>query len=356
MASAAGYEDPDGDEWEIINDDGFVHKRKKRSRIVPNATSSSGHTKLEKKHRRERKKRGLLKLREKYLKEISRWEILSNTLKEVEENAQTRLLELYPRTFSDAASSSEQNSTCRRIVDDLFSQVLLQNYFTSSRCTCCWYLTSELYINALEMLGAEGQEAIIRDVWSLCDVAEALCSAHEERLKQQLTNLPIWGQSPHELMAALETTTSIVVAESDMYIRRLWGFPSEYLPNTNGKDMAYEILKLELYVIDIAEKEVHEHRGKAGLVYTQFGYTYSWRSWPVFSCEAWRCAWNMIQNDLVHGWGLEFALGMLVESSVSALGTDQYRNDRPMLQRCSAVAEKSYFKAMGVDLPNPPGS
>ncbi|KAL0327634.1 UNVERIFIED_CONTAM: hypothetical protein Sangu_1841400 [Sesamum angustifolium] len=172
MASAAGYEDPDGDEWEIINEDGFVHKRKKRSHIVPNATSSSGHTKLEKKHRRERKKRGLLKLREKYLKEISRWEILSNTLKEVEENAQTRLLELYPRTFSDAASSSEQNSTCRRIVDDLFSQ-------------------------------AEGQEAIIRDVWSLCDVAEALCSAHEERLKQQLTNLPIWGQSPHELMAAL---------------------------------------------------------------------------------------------------------------------------------------------------------
>ncbi|KAL0407882.1 UNVERIFIED_CONTAM: hypothetical protein Sradi_1722600 [Sesamum radiatum] len=170
MAGAAGYEDPD--EWEIINDDGFVHKRKKRRRIVANATSSSGHPELEKKYRRERKKRGLLKLREKYLKEISRWELLSNTLKEVEENAQTRLLELYPTTFFDAASSSEQNSTCRRIVDDLFSQ-------------------------------AEWQEAIIRDVLSLCDVAEALCSAHAERLKQQLTNLPIWGLSPHELMAAL---------------------------------------------------------------------------------------------------------------------------------------------------------
>ncbi|KAL0297391.1 UNVERIFIED_CONTAM: hypothetical protein Sradi_6791200, partial [Sesamum radiatum] len=142
MASAAGYEDPDGDEWEIINDDGFVHKRKKRSRIVPNATSSPA------------------------IRSLRRSTV------EVEENAQTRLLELYPRTFSDAASSSEQNSTCRRIVDDLFSQ-------------------------------AEGQEAIIRDVWSLCDVAEALCSAHEERMKQQLTNLPIWGQSPHELMAAL---------------------------------------------------------------------------------------------------------------------------------------------------------
>ncbi|XP_050214140.1 uncharacterized protein LOC126665394 [Mercurialis annua] len=29
---------------------------------------------------------------------------------------------------------------------------------------------------------------------------------------------------------------------------------------------------------------------------------------PVFSREAWRCVWHMLQNDLVHGWGLDFAL------------------------------------------------
>ncbi|KAG5385383.1 hypothetical protein IGI04_036853, partial [Brassica rapa subsp. trilocularis] len=29
---------------------------------------------------------------------------------------------------------------------------------------------------------------------------------------------------------------------------------------------------------------------------------------PVFSRDAWRCVWHMIQNDLVHGWGLDFAL------------------------------------------------
>ncbi|KAE8674591.1 T6D22.12 isoform 4 [Hibiscus syriacus] len=29
---------------------------------------------------------------------------------------------------------------------------------------------------------------------------------------------------------------------------------------------------------------------------------------PVFSREAWRCVWYLIQNDLVHGWGLDFAL------------------------------------------------
>ncbi|KAF8088538.1 hypothetical protein N665_0538s0033 [Sinapis alba] len=30
---------------------------------------------------------------------------------------------------------------------------------------------------------------------------------------------------------------------------------------------------------------------------------------PVFSKAAWRCAWNMIQNDLNHGWGIDFQLG-----------------------------------------------
>ncbi|KAL0431617.1 UNVERIFIED_CONTAM: hypothetical protein Sradi_0787700 [Sesamum radiatum] len=181
MAAPAGYEDPD--EWELVNDDGFVYKRKKRPRIDPGGASSAAHPppdpKLEKKHRRERKKKALLKLREKYLEEISRWELLSNTLKEMEETAEARLLErqeLCPTTSFVAASSSEQHSasdtTCQRIVDDLLSQV-------------------------------EAQEAIIRDASNLCDVAEALCSAHEERLKQQLTDLPIWEPSPHELMAAL---------------------------------------------------------------------------------------------------------------------------------------------------------
>eukprot|EP00897_Mesotaenium_endlicherianum_P008215 jgi/Mesen1/7421/ME000388S06642 len=29
---------------------------------------------------------------------------------------------------------------------------------------------------------------------------------------------------------------------------------------------------------------------------------------PVFSRAAWRCVWHMIQNDLVHAWGLDFNL------------------------------------------------
>lgn len=34
---------------------------------------------------------------------------------------------------------------------------------------------------------------------------------------------------------------------------------------------------------------------------------------PVFSRDAWRCVWHMLQNDLVHGWGLDFALRKCVE-------------------------------------------
>ncbi|OIT27647.1 hypothetical protein A4A49_27457 [Nicotiana attenuata] len=34
---------------------------------------------------------------------------------------------------------------------------------------------------------------------------------------------------------------------------------------------------------------------------------------PVFSRDAWRCVWHMIQNDLVHGWGLDFALRRCIE-------------------------------------------
>ncbi|KZV39760.1 hypothetical protein F511_08222 [Dorcoceras hygrometricum] len=41
---------------------------------------------------------------------------------------------------------------------------------------------------------------------------------------------------------------------------------------------------------------------------------------PVFSREAWRCVWHMIQNDLVHGWGLDFALRRCVNPAHEKIG------------------------------------
>ncbi|KAA8533215.1 hypothetical protein F0562_033252 [Nyssa sinensis] len=104
---------------------------------------------------------------------------------------------------------------------------------------------------------------------------------------------------------------------------------------------------------------------------------------PVFSRDAWRCAWHMIQNDLVHGWGLDFALRKCVEpahekigvvdaqwivhQSVPSLGNqgqaqdgkapwqgvrERCRREWTMFQGRVANAEKDYYKAMGIDPPN----
>ncbi|XP_057842713.1 uncharacterized protein LOC131051852 isoform X2 [Cryptomeria japonica] len=38
---------------------------------------------------------------------------------------------------------------------------------------------------------------------------------------------------------------------------------------------------------------------------------------PVFSRAAWRCTWGMIQNDLIHGWGIDMKLGYCVQGDRS---------------------------------------
>ncbi|XP_058194397.1 uncharacterized protein LOC131311087 isoform X2 [Rhododendron vialii] len=104
---------------------------------------------------------------------------------------------------------------------------------------------------------------------------------------------------------------------------------------------------------------------------------------PVFSRDAWRCVWHLIQNDLVHGWGLDFALQRCVEpahekigvvdaqwivhQTVPSLGNQgQAENGKPPWQgvreRCRrewkmfqdrlSNADKAYNKSMGIDPPN----
>ncbi|KAF5940059.1 hypothetical protein HYC85_021226 [Camellia sinensis] len=103
---------------------------------------------------------------------------------------------------------------------------------------------------------------------------------------------------------------------------------------------------------------------------------------PVFSREAWRCVWHLIQNDLVHGWGLDFALRRCVEpahekigvvdaqwidhQTVPSLGNEgevvegkapwqgvreRCRREWKMFQDRVANAEKAYNKSIGIDLP-----
>ncbi|KAM4126136.1 hypothetical protein ACB094_01G365800 [Castanea mollissima] len=41
---------------------------------------------------------------------------------------------------------------------------------------------------------------------------------------------------------------------------------------------------------------------------------------PVFSKVAWRCAWYMIQNDLIHAWGLDRKLGYCAQDRMKNVG------------------------------------
>ncbi|CAI9111137.1 OLC1v1011279C1 [Oldenlandia corymbosa var. corymbosa] len=171
------------EEWELVNDDGFVYKRKKRPRLESTADVASASAPpppdpaVEEKNRRQRKKMALLKLREKYQQEILQWEQLSNRLNEVQQKSPILQKHKSAESNEVSASSSPQPETLpgssgRQLVDELLSL-------------------------------AEAQEAIIEDLSNLCDIAEGLCSKREEEMKKKFTELPIWKSSPRELIVSL---------------------------------------------------------------------------------------------------------------------------------------------------------
>lgn len=104
---------------------------------------------------------------------------------------------------------------------------------------------------------------------------------------------------------------------------------------------------------------------------------------PVFSRDAWRCVWHMLQNDLVHGWGLDFALRKCVEPAHEKIGVvdsqwivhqtvptlgnqgkaengkapwegvrERCRREWTMFQDRMAAAENAYYQDIGIDPPN----
>lgn len=104
---------------------------------------------------------------------------------------------------------------------------------------------------------------------------------------------------------------------------------------------------------------------------------------PVFSRDAWRCVWYMIQNDLIHGWGLDFNVRKCVEPAHEKIGVvdaqwivhqglpslgsqgetqngkapwqgvrERCRKEWTMFQSRLANAEKAYFKSLGIDPSN----
>ena len=127
----------DDEEWELYNDDGFVYKRKKR-RLNPDeaalaARPPSMDPEAEERNRRERKRKTLLKLKERYQTEIDRWELLSNTLRAMEERARQRQEHEDTPSFSALPLSSPEivNGS---LVDELLLQVKLGFVWLVGKC------------------------------------------------------------------------------------------------------------------------------------------------------------------------------------------------------------------------------
>ncbi|KAG5119786.1 hypothetical protein JHK82_034206 [Glycine max] len=171
----------------------------------------------------------------------------------------------------------------------------------------------------------------------------------------------------------------IVVSESDFYLRRLWGEPSEDLKkkpkylvtftvgyeqrhNINAtvkkfsddfaillfhydgrtsewdqfewsrnaihvsarKQTKWYIHLVKKYGLEISQPGLEPNNGLTWEMTKRRGdkevHIFVEIMAPVFSREAWRCVWHMIQNDLVHGWGLDFALRRCVEPAHEKIG------------------------------------
>ncbi|KAG7558988.1 hypothetical protein ISN45_Aa05g006000 [Arabidopsis thaliana x Arabidopsis arenosa] len=183
-----------GDEdWELYNDEGFVYKRKKRSRIADAEETSKPPDPeldpvLEERNRWIRKKRILLKLKRKYQSEIEQWEILSNSLNSMQEKA-----DRFQTTQREESLNTKETISFPENTSSTIDGARESGGEDASA-------PSSMLDQLLFM--AEAQEAVINDVSKLCEVAENICRIEEEENKQCFFDLPIWS-SPKDLMTSL---------------------------------------------------------------------------------------------------------------------------------------------------------
>ncbi|XP_074296027.1 uncharacterized protein LOC141623774 [Silene latifolia] len=173
-----------GSEWEMVNDEGFVYQRKKRSRIIGNGEAADPTAEEEaaaaaavvelKERKKKRRRIALVKLKDKYKHELGVWQHLDTTLISMEQQQQQQ-----------QHQHLNQPSNINQQPHSILGFPSQSSFFLS-------HLFSQV----------EAQDAIIRDFSQLCEVAESLCSVHEEKAKQQFIDLPIW-RSPRELMTSL---------------------------------------------------------------------------------------------------------------------------------------------------------
>ncbi|KAF8657023.1 hypothetical protein HU200_060357 [Digitaria exilis] len=164
--AGGGGEEP-RQEFEIRNDEGFVYKVPAGlyPEAAPSSTKAAAGPDPEVAGLR-RRRRALLRLRDKRLRQLFRWEALASELLAPLPAARPPAPQSPPASpppVSTAASDS--------ILDDLLAQ-------------------------------ADLQAELLKKASALCGEINALCDAHEAALVDDIAALPVWGSSPRELVAS----------------------------------------------------------------------------------------------------------------------------------------------------------
>ncbi|RCV24362.1 hypothetical protein SETIT_5G078900v2 [Setaria italica] len=173
-AAAGGGEEPEQEqEFDICNDEGFVYKVP--SGLYPDAAPSSTQAAgaatgpdpeivgLR------RRRRALLRLRAKRLRQLSRWEALASELLAPLPAPQPPASQSPPASPHPVAATATAASAS--VLDDLIAQ-------------------------------ADVQAELLKKASQLCDEINALCDAHEAAIVDHIAVLPVWG-NPRELVASL---------------------------------------------------------------------------------------------------------------------------------------------------------
>ncbi|KAL9689349.1 hypothetical protein QQ045_009733 [Rhodiola kirilowii] len=171
MSAAVNWDD-DAETELCHDDDGFVYRRKRRRQSDDEPSASASAQRDPKQDLTQWRRNNLRKLKDRYRKEIHQWEVLSNALRAMEEQATQVREENVEASGTGLVEAPESDSDGARVIDEL-------------------------------LVKAEAQEAMINHVSNLCDIAETVCSDLEEQRNKVLIDLSVWPSSPRKLISYL---------------------------------------------------------------------------------------------------------------------------------------------------------
>ncbi|CAL4957767.1 unnamed protein product [Urochloa decumbens] len=173
MAALAGSEEPE-QEFDICNDEGFVYKVP--SGLYPDAAPSSTQAAAGPDPEivgLRRRRRALLRLRAKRLRQLSRWEALASELLGPLPDPRLPAPQSPPASPHPVAGDATATAASDSVLDDLIAQ-------------------------------ADVQAELLKKASQLCDEINALCDAREAAIVDDIAALPVWGD-PRELLASFHS-------------------------------------------------------------------------------------------------------------------------------------------------------